>query len=112
MKKLKEFAEEIHKKIKNGASVADVMLLLHDFEDQNWISVNEYLPADRNYVLTKNEYGVTLTEFSEGNNGKILWWAITCPGAYEDGQIVNKVTHWRPIPNFNEFLITHNSYCT
>jgi hypothetical protein len=105
MKILEKYANEISEQVRNGASVSDVMQLLQDFENQNWISVKEYLPENGKYVLTKSEHGVTETEFTIFNNGNMSWWAITRIGTYEDGQAANEVTHWRPLPDFEECLL-------
>jgi len=101
---LEKYAIEISQQVQNGASVSDVMQLLQDFENQNWISIKEYLPENRKYVLTKSEHGVTETEFMQYDNGNTSWWAITSIGTYEDGQSANEVTHWRPLPEFEECL--------
>ena len=99
---VEKYAKEISEQVQNGASVSDVMQLLQDFESQNWISVKEYLPESRKYVLTKSEHGVTETEFTLFDNGNKSWWAITSIGTYEDGQEAKEVTHWRPLPEFAE----------
>lgn len=104
MKILEKYAIEISQQVQNGASISDVMQLLQDFENQNWISIKEYLPEHRKYVLTKSEHGVTESEFMQFDNGDTSWWAITSIGTYEDGQGANEVTHWRPLPEFEECL--------
>jgi len=107
--KIKEiYAYEIYQQVQNGASVSDVLQLLQDFENQNWISVKEYLPEYNKPVFVVNEkeensLGIcrlesktetqenTSLSFLEGKSSYDNWW-------YE-------VSHWRPIPNFEVCLI-------
>lgn len=60
-----------------------------------WISVNERLPENNTVVLTRGAYGFLICQLSS-------------LGEWETGANVNKerlgITHWLPIPSFDEIL--------
>lgn len=60
-----------------------------------WISVEERLPENNTVVLTRGAYGFLICQLSS-------------LGEWETGANVNKerlgITHWMPIPSFDEIL--------
>lgn len=60
-----------------------------------WISVKERLPENNTVVLTRGAYGFLICQLSS-------------LGEWETGANVNKerlgITHWMPIPSFDEIL--------
>ena len=60
-----------------------------------WISVKERLPENNTVVLTRGAYGFLICRLSS-------------LGEWETGANVNKerlgITHWMPIPSFDEIL--------
>lgn len=60
-----------------------------------WISVKERLPENNTVVLTRGAYGFLICQLSS-------------LGEWETGANVNKerlgITHWMPIPSFNDIL--------
>lgn len=66
-----------------------------------WISVKERLPENNTVVLTRGAYGFLICQLSS-------------LGEWETGANVNKerlgITHWLPIPSFDEILEAKGMY--
>lgn len=77
---LERYAVEISQQVRNGASTSDVIQLLQDFENQNWISINEYLPEFNKAVFVFNSkepesFGIARIESkTETQSGLSISW--------------------------------------
>ena len=67
-------------------------------EAAGWISVNELKPNNKDIVLISCEYGVTIAEYTQFDNGSEMWWAVSCIGTCEDTERAVQVTHWMSLP--------------
>lgn len=63
-----------------------------------WISVKDQTPKNRQRVIINYEHGVTIADYMVFSNGNSTWWAITELGTCNDRTNAEYVTHWMHLP--------------